>query len=508
MVGVLVLSPAGLNLAEKLALADDEFSVFVHESLEAPGRAAFSRVGEIAGRLFGRGDSVVFIMAVGIAVRTLAPYLKDKRTEPGAVVVDEAGDYAISLVGGHEGGANRLAFKVAAILGADPVVTTGSEVARELIVGVGCRRGTGTAAITEAVLSSLKLLGRKPAEVRALATIDIKRDETGLLAAAGELDLPIRFISKQAIIDRGRWTAPSAVARRSLGVEAVCEPAALLAGRRLELLLPKQTFDGVTIAIAGRRLDAERRPAGSKDGDEGWLAVVGTGSGGGHLTLRAVEVLERATDVVGYKTYLKNIGGLVEGKQLHSFTMGKEIERAQKAIELARAGRRVAIVSSGDAGVYGMAGPVLELLGDDDRLEVEIVPGLTSALAAAAAVGAPLMNDFSVISLSDLLTPWAQIERRLEAVAGADLVVALYNPKSRQRQKQFELARDILARHRPAHTPVAAVRNAGHDGQAVVLTDLAGMVDLAVDMRTILIVGNSKTVITGGRMVTERGYRR
>lgn len=222
------------------------------------------------------------------------------------------------------------------------------------------------------------------------------------------------------------------------------------------------------------------------------------------LTPRAMESIKKADVVIGYKTYINLIADLLNEKQVISSGMRKEAERAQLAIEQARQGKVVAVVSSGDPGVYGMAGIILEMAGSD--VEVEVVPGVTAATAAASLLGAPLMHDFAVISLSDLLTPWNKIITRLEAAGLGDYVVILYNPRSNGRQKQIEIAREILLWHKDPQTPVGIVRNAERNEEQVVITTLKDMLKEEIDMLTTVIVGNTETRIENGRMITPRGY--
>lgn len=239
----------------------------------------------------------------------------------------------------------------------------------------------------------------------------------------------------------------------------------------------------------------------------GHLWLVGLGPGGrDHLTPAAVEALQHAEVVVGYKPYLALVADLIDGKRLISSGMREEIPRAQAAIDAAMHGAAVAVVSTGDAGIYGMAGLVLELLPDNAPVTVEVVPGITAAIAAAACLGAPLMNDFAVISLSDLMTPLPMIEQRLQAAAAGDFVIALYNPRSHRRHEPFARALAILRDHRTAETPVGLVRNALRDEQSVHITTLAALREDDVDMLTVLIIGNSTTVVKAGRMLTPRGY--
>jgi precorrin-4/cobalt-precorrin-4 C11-methyltransferase len=246
--------------------------------------------------------------------------------------------------------------------------------------------------------------------------------------------------------------------------------------------------------------------------------VVGIGPGAPDLlTLRAVEALERADIVIGYERYIQLLGDRVAGKDLRTSPIGEEMDRARLAIELARDGREVALVSSGDAGIYGMGGLVFEQLaqpgsnhsqqgGRPGDLRVEVVPGVTAAQSAASLLGAPLANDFAVLSLSDLLTPRTVIERRLEAVAAADIVIALYNPQSQRRRELFQEACQILLRHRPGNTPVAVVRAAHRDGQAIHLGALAQLHAMPVDMESLVLIGNSQTRRWEDHLVTTRGY--
>ncbi|MHB1127812.1 MAG: precorrin-3B C(17)-methyltransferase [Bacillota bacterium] len=234
--------------------------------------------------------------------------------------------------------------------------------------------------------------------------------------------------------------------------------------------------------------------------------VVGIGPGDrDQMTLRALKAIDEAQVVVAYKTYLHLIEDLVEGKEIVASGMTQEVDRARQALKLAREGQIVAVISSGDAGVYGMAGLILELRQDLD-MEVEIVPGITAATAAASALGAPLSNDFAVISLSDLLTPWERIVERLTAAAAGDLVIVLYNPRSHQRTSQIEEARSILLRCRVPQTPVGIVRNAKRGREERLITTLEEMLSLPIDMLSTVIIGNSQTQVIDRWMVTPRGY--
>ncbi|HET6419743.1 MAG TPA: cobyric acid synthase, partial [Geobacteraceae bacterium] len=243
------------------------------------------------------------------------------------------------------------------------------------------------------------------------------------------------------------------------------------------------------------------------------LFVVGIGPGDlKHMTYEAREAIESAEVVVGYTTYLKLVEPLLGGKEIFSSGMTKETERCREAVRLASDGRTVALVSGGDAGIYGMAGLALELANDPASAplaapEIVIVPGISALQAAASVLGAPLMHDFAVISLSDLLTPWEMIEKRLEAAAAADFVTVLYNPRSKGRTRHIDLAREILLAARSPRTPIGIVRNACRDGEEKIVTTLADMPIDRIDMFSLVIIGNSATFVDRhGKMITPRGY--
>lgn len=245
------------------------------------------------------------------------------------------------------------------------------------------------------------------------------------------------------------------------------------------------------------------------------LYVIGIGPGDiEYLSLKAYKLLQQVEVVVGYTTYIELIDELLSpDQQIISTGMGGEKERAEKAIARAAGGHSVAVISSGDPGVYGMAGLILEILqrrkekkSAADSIEVEIVPGITASTASASALGAPLMHDHAVISLSDLLTPWDKIKKRITAAASSDMITALYNPRSSQRTEQIKIARDIFLDHRSPETPVGIVRSArrGED-EEVVITCLKNMLDHRIDMLSTVIIGNSSTYVDEGMMLAEDG---
>ncbi len=234
------------------------------------------------------------------------------------------------------------------------------------------------------------------------------------------------------------------------------------------------------------------------------LYVVGIGPGGReHMTLKALEVLKTVDTVVGYNYYIDLIEDLIAEKEIIQTGMKGELERVRKAIESVKNGKNTAIVSTGDAGLYGMAGPIYEIAED---IEIEVIPGVSSAFSAASELGAPIMHDFAIISLSDLLTPWELILKRIEAAAKADFVIALYNPRSKSRTTQIVEAFDIIRDYKKLSTPVGIVRHSGREGREITVTDVENIDFEKIDMMSIVIIGNKETFIKDGKIITPRGY--
>jgi cobalt-precorrin 5A hydrolase / precorrin-3B C17-methyltransferase len=516
-------------------------------------------------------DEIVLFLAVGAAVRLVAPLLEDKRRDPGIVCVDDAARFAVALAGGHGGGANALAVRVADSLGATPVVTTASDVTDfpaldsfgaglgfeieegsdlaavgaalvsgervnlvsdvrwphgpvpanvvrkeeaeppvilvsdrledvprpavvyrppSLVAGVGCSRGVRAEEILTLLHRSLEEAGLSQKSVASLASVEAKSDETGLLEAAGELSVPLRFHAAQEL-SAIEVPNPSSVVKDAVGTPSVAEASVLASGAKL--LAEKRKSGMATVAVG-------RLPA------RGRLFLVGLGPGDGALIPPlARDALAASELVVGLEQYVQRIRHLLRpGTRLSTPPLGSEVERAKAALAEAQAGGSVALVSSGDAGVYAMASPALELAGGD--VDVAVVPGITAAQAAASLLGSPLGHDHCSISLSDLLTPWEIIQERVRAAAEADFVLSLYNPRSKGRDWQLGKVREILLDHRSPGTPVGVVREAFREGQSVLLTDLGSLRPESVDMLTTVIVGNSRTEVRAGRMVTPRGY--
>jgi cobalt-precorrin 5A hydrolase / precorrin-3B C17-methyltransferase len=562
VIGLVWATRSGASLADHLERAWPEARAY-------PGRP-----GPALRQAWAECDGVVAFMAAGIAVRLAAPLLRAKDRDPGLVCVDDAGRFAVALAGGHEGGGNRLAARVATSLGATPVITTASEAlglpalgelgadlgftvepgsdlaavagamvagdevtlvsdqrwplpplpdavvrARQprapcllvtdrlvdpprpavvyrpasLVVGVGCSGGASAAEIGELIDRSLAEARLAASSVAGLASVDAKRHEPGLLRLAEERGWSLR-LHPGATLARIEVPSPSAVVQRAVGTPSVAEAAAL-AGDPAALVVTKRKSRRVTVAVA--RL----RPRGR-------LYLVGTGPGDPDLLPPlARRALARCELVVGLDRYVERIRALLRpGTRIVASAIGDELERSGLAVAEASAGAAVALVSGGDAGVYGMASPALAAA--PAQVEVIGVPGVTAAVAAAALLGAPLGHDHCAVSLSDLLTPWPEIRRRLRAAASGDLVISLYNPRSAGRSWQLEAARRLLLEHRRPGTPVGLVTDAFRPGQRVELTTLGDLDPSRAGMTTTVVVGSSQTRMLAGRMVTPRGYER
>ncbi|MFD0314169.1 precorrin-3B C(17)-methyltransferase [Streptomyces flavalbus] len=556
MIGLISATAAGAAARDRLAAAWPDRTRVYDGPVPGAVRAAFAEC-----------EQLVCFLATGAVVRLLAPLLADKRTDPGVVCVDEGGRYAVSLVGGHDGGANDLAREVGAVLGAEPVVTTATDAVglpgldtlgfpvegdlarvtralldgepvaldaevpwplpalpltepgraaytvrvtdravapgeREvllrppsLVVGVGASRGAPVDEVLGLVEGALSDAGLSARSVAELATVHAKAKEPGIVGAAERLGVPVVTYSAEEL-SQVEVPNPSDAPLAAVGTPSVAEAAALVRGG--ELLVPKRKSAArpamATCAVV-------RRPG------RGRLAVVGLGPGARDLlTPRALAELRRASVLVGLDQYVDQIRDLLRpGTRVLESGLGAEEERARTAVAEARRGHAVALIGSGDAGVYAMASPALAEASDD--IDVVGVPGVTAALAASAVLGAPLGHDHVSISLSDLHTPWEVIERRVRAAAEADIVVTFYNPRSRGRDWQLPKALGILAEHREPGTPVGVVRNASRTDESSRVTTLAELDPATVDMMTVVTVGNTATRRIAGRMVTPRGYR-
>ncbi|MEM7067280.1 MAG: precorrin-3B C(17)-methyltransferase [Pseudomonadota bacterium] len=385
------------------------------------------------------------------------------------------------------------------------------------VIGIGCERG----AEPEEVITLLKKVLADHAiakgAIAGIASIDVKADEDAIHEAAKWLGVPIRFFDAARLEqETPRLASPSDVVFREVGCHGVAEGAALAAaGSDSELVVQKNKSKRATVAIAKAREIVDMNETGR---ERGRLFVVGIGPG--QDAWRSPEVtrmVQEATDLVGYSLYLDLIAEITPDKTRHDFDLGKEEDRVRHAMELAGEGKDVALVCSGDAGIYAMATLVFELLANGglsdaaQRIGIEVSPGISALQAAAARAGAPLGHDFCTISLSDLLTPWEAIQMRVKAAAEGDFVIAFYNPVSKRRRTQLEYAKGVLLQHRPTNTPVILATNLGRDGEQVRVVPLAELDINEVDMLTVVIVGSSETttVDTGdGKtwVYTPRGY--
>jgi cobalt-precorrin 5A hydrolase/precorrin-3B C17-methyltransferase len=387
---------------------------------------------------------------------------------------------------------------------------------RLLIAGVGCERGTEAAEVIRLIAATLAAAGLSALSLAAIATVEIKADEPALAAAAAHFGVPLRLFSVAELdVERGRLATPSAVVEAEIGTPSVAEAAALKAGA---LLVPKRKSARATCAIGRAAAPIDPQTFGRAPG---LLHIVGIGPGdAASRTAAAVAALEASADWVGYGLYLDLIADLRHGQAEHRFGLGDEEPRVRHALELAATGQTVALVCSGDAQIYAMAALVYELLDASGaralspaarRVAVACHPGISALQAASAAAGALIGHDFCAISLSDLLTPRADIVRRLEAAAAGDFVVALYNPRSGRRTELIGVAQAIFAAHRPADTPVLVARSLGRPEEVVEVTTLAAFKPASIDMLTIVLIGSatSRAFLRGdGRTVayTPRGY--
>lgn len=631
---IFYLTESGLSLAKRLkALYSDSQILKVNS--------------EVIPEIWGNCKNLICIMATGIVVRTIAPLIKDKKTDPAVVVLDEKGKFAISLLSGHIGGANEIAKEIANFLGGQAVITTASDVnnmpsidlwAREndliienwdtipeistrflnsgelkvysdvdielpeefqktsnpeaadvvitnklkippcpplikggwgdysgcringqlnvrpknLVIGIGCNSGTSEGEIENAVKNTLGENNLSFLSIQSIATIDKKGDEQGLIAFAKKYTLEINTFTSDELNSIIFSLQPSAAcggfslseaALKATGAIGVAEPAALLSSGDDKLLVPKQKIGNVTVAVAEQKSKVRSQklsphPPLARGGVKGGgkIYIVGTGPGSiEHITPYAQSVIKKSDVIIGYGTYLGLIQELIKNKEVISAGMTQEIDRCKKAVELAISGKIVSVISGGDPGIYAMAGLVFEILKGQgpgvkgqgknkpdpgyltlDPLSapgplplapsVEVIPGISALNACAARLGAPLMHDFAAISLSDRLTPWELIEKRLEAASMSDFIIVLYNPKSMGRQEHINKARDIILKYRAPETPVGIVKAAMRDNENIVITNLKDMLTYNIDMQTAVIIGNSQTFTWNNWMITPRGY--
>lgn len=519
---------------------------------------SFTNFGETLRELFAAGTPLIGICAAGILIRTLAPMLVDKGQEPPVIAVAEDGSAVVPLLGGING-VNDLARRIAEALDIKAAITTTGDLRfnttllspppgyhlanpenakkfiSDLLAGAQVKlegtapwlsdsqlpidaRGDLTIQITERSLTPTPdTLVYHPATV-AIAISEIagkEKEATALVrqlltdanlspASVAGIFAPLTFAGDPAIqtvakafgVPARFFNATQLAGLISKGYSPAQASALAATGGSGQLIFPTSSppFSPLAIAISPQIIHPH-----TTGQPRGRLAVVGTGPGGSQwLSPQAREILKSATDLVGYKTYLDLVGSLGDGKQRHESDNREEEARAIMALDLAAQGRYVAVVSSGDPGIYAMATAIFEVLDRHTRLEwhsidIQVAPGISAMQAAAAAIGAPLGHDFCAISLSDILKPWTIIEQRIQAAAQADFVIAFYNPASKERTWQLTKAKDILLQHRTPDTPVVLARNLGRKGQTVKVVTLDQLEPAAADMRTIILVGSTQT---------------
>lgn len=384
-----------------------------------------------------------------------------------------------------------------------------------LALGLGCERGCDSGEVIALAEATLAEAGLAEGAIACVVSVDLKADEAAIHAAARRFGVPARFFTAAELeAETPRLHNPSDVVFAEVGCHGVAEGAALAAaGPEGELLVAKHKSRRATCAFGLASSGIAPKQVGRK---RGRLTVVGIGPGAAAWRTPAVtRALAGADEVVGYGLYLDLIADVIRGKPRHDSQLAQEEARVRIALECAAEGRHVALVSSGDAGIYALATLVFELLDREDRadwnrLDIRVEPGVSAIQAAAARMGAPIGHDFCTVSLSDLLTPWEVIENRLAAAASGDFIVALYNPVSKRRRTQLVAARDAMLRHRPAETPVILGRNLGRDGETLDVIRLDELDPDRVDMLTLVLIGNSQTrhVTRGTRawVYTPRGY--
>ena len=392
-----------------------------------------------------------------------------------------------------------------------------------VVLGMGCRRGKAYEDLKAFAEEALRKLGLCRESVCALASVDVKKEEPGLAALAADLGVPFMTFSVEQL-DKTQLSgfvfAESDRVREHVGIGNVCERAAVAAGAD-HILRGKTARDGMTICVGIKSVELYwKQEDSSRENDpKGHLFVVGIGPGNPEgMTGQAAAALEKSDTIIGYSVYNELVKPYYPDKRYLTTPMTGEEARCRMALEEAEAGHTVSLICSGDPGVYGMAGLVLELArgekeggrpfsrDTDTDIDIEIISGVTAALSGAALLGAPLVHDFAVISLSDRLTPWEKIEKRLRASAEVDLCIVLYNPSSRGRREHLHRAAQILMEELPESRVCGIADRIGREGEKARVLTLRELEEAETDMFSTVFIGNSSTRRLGNRMVTPRGY--
>jgi cobalt-precorrin 5A hydrolase / precorrin-3B C17-methyltransferase len=435
---IVILGETSAAIARQIQAALPNATIYGLADRTQSADIAYSHFGDTVREHFAQGTPIIGICAAGILIRTLAPLLSDKRAEPPAIAVAEDGSAVVPLLGGLTG-ANELAKAIAQALHTQAAITATGQLRFNIVL--------------EAPPSGYRLANPEHA----------KSFTSDLIAGA-----------TVKLLGEAPWLSQSNL---PFGPE----------GTHLIEVTQQPTMGSATHLVY--------HPVAA----QGRLSIIGTGPGSAlWMSAEVKGILQAATDLVGYKTYLDLVGDLAQGKQRHESDNRVELDRARHALALATEGKSVVVVSSGDPGIFAMAAAVFEVIDRDanpawNDLDIHVAPGISAMQAAAAAVGAPLGHDFCAISLSDILKPWEVIEQRLGAAAAADFAIALYNPISSQRTWQLTAAKEVLLRWRSPTTPVVLARNLGRAGETTQVISLKDLSADCADMRTILIVGSSQT---------------
>ncbi|MFL0659544.1 precorrin-3B C(17)-methyltransferase [Cylindrospermopsis raciborskii UAM/DH-MRr] len=551
---VIILSQNSLIVAKQIVGVIPGAKIYGLANRTCDVDVSFTDFGHTLGQLFVTGTPIIGICAAGILIRTLAPLITNKNQEPPLLAVAEDGSAVVPLLGGLTG-VNELARQIGAGLNIKPAITTtgdlrfrtallspprgyylvnpdnGKKFIADLLAGAKVKlqgiapwlsgsnlpiddRGELTIQVTEknlippsnclvyhpqtvaVVLSALhsqtlnhihELLAKSEISPHALAVIiaPLTLANNSILQDISEtFSLPVRFLNTNQIRE---------LTDKGCSFHEAVVGASMIINNAYHTYF-HSPFSPITLSIAHEIISPETigQPRGK-------LAIIGTGPGGIQwMSPQVQEILHNATDLVGYKTYINLIGSLADGKNIHESDNREEESRAKKALDLAAQGRYVAVVSSGDPGIYAMATAVFDVLSQYDQpewqtIDIQVAPGISAMQATAAAVGAPLGHDFCVISLSDILKPWEIIARRITNAAQGDFVIAFYNPISQTRTWQLTAARDILLKYRKPHTPVILGRNIGRPGEILKVISLQDLEPTDADMRTLIIVGSSHT---------------
>jgi cobalt-precorrin 5A hydrolase/precorrin-3B C17-methyltransferase len=448
---IIILGEKSIAIARQIQTVIPDAIIYGLESRTQTADRLYAKFSETVSELFSEGHPLIGICAAGIMIRSLAPLLSDKRGEPPVIAIAEDGSAVVPLLGGLNG-ANELARAIANKLKVQPAITT-----------------TGELRFQTSLLAP-------PKGYRLLN--DDQQTKTflaDLLAGASV-----------QIIGEADWLRSSNL------------PFADVATHRIEVISNELRLEAIYSQLSSNYLvyQAEAIQTAPINGK---LSIIGTGPGAAKWMSPEVKaILEDATDFVGYKTYVNLVKEFTRGKTIHASDNRVELDRARLALDLATEGKSVVIVSSGDAGIYGMASAVFEVLDLDpdpkwNQIHIHVAPGISAVQAAAAAIGAPIGHDFCMISLSDILKPWQVIEQRLAAAAQADFVIAIYNPISTQRRWQLTTAKEILLNWRSPDTPVILGHKMGRKGENVRVISLAELAPELADMQTVIIIGSSKT---------------